>query len=565
MDKIREREVQSKRTLLIADDDVISGDILSSFFEEEFNILRAYSGKETLKTLSQHLDIIDLVLLDIYMPDGDGFTILKARQEDKEIKKIPFIVITGEADIERDCFHLGVNDFVRKPFSNPEIIVARVKRMIELYEDRSIIKEVKTDKLTNLYSIEFFKKFCVQFDEAKPDISKDMVSINITRFRLLNELYGKNYSDEVLKNIAKFLEKFVDKVKGFASHTSGGDFLMYCSHQENYQEFVDGLINHLEKLANASSVHLHIGVYPNVDPALDKDLAIGRAHNVANSIQGDSTIYALYDSKVEEKIFFEEELINSFKNSLKNHEFKVFYQPKYNIQGKKNHLSSAEALIRWVHPKYGMISPGVFIPLFEENGFIQLLDAYVFEEVARQQAEWEKKFGVYLPVSVNVSRVDIHNPNLEKELLEAVDKAHVPHDKYYLEITESAYSQDKQEVINLVKSLKEKGFLIEIDDFGSGYSSLNVVSELPFDVLKIDMVFMKKIDEHPMNKDIVRMILALCKKMGATSIAEGVETEEHYKFLKESGCDVIQGYYFSKPLPENEFIKLMEKEYQNGR
>lgn len=561
MDKIREREVQSKRTLLIADDDVISGDILSSFFEKEFNILRAYSGKETLKTLSTHLDIIDLVLLDIYMPDGDGFTILKARQENKEIKKLPFIVITGEADIERDCFYLGVNDFIRKPFSNPEIIVARVKRMIELYEDRSIIKEVKTDKLTNLYSIEFFKKFCIQFDEAKSDISKDMVSINITRFRLLNELYGKNYSDEVLKNIAKFLEHFVDKVKGFASHTSGGDFLVYCTHQDDYQSFVNDLLNHLE----SSSVHLHIGIYPNVDPLLDKDLVIGRAHNVANSIQGDSTIYAIYDSKVEEKVFFEEELINSFKNSLKNREFKVFYQPKYNIQGDKNRLSSAEALIRWVHPKHGMISPGVFIPLFEENGFIQQLDAYVFEEVARQQAEWKEKFGIYLPVSVNVSRVDIHNPNLEKEILEAVDKVHVPHDKYYLEITESAYSQDKQEVISLVTSLKEKGFLIEIDDFGSGYSSLNVISELPFDVLKIDMVFMKKIDEHPMNRDIVKMILALCKKIGATSVAEGVETEEHYKFLKECGCDVIQGYYFSKPLPENEFTALMEREYQNGR
>ena len=562
MDKIREKEVQSKRTLLIADDDAISGDILSSFFEEEFNILRAYSGKETLKTLSAHLDIIDLVLLDIYMPDGDGFTILKARQDNPDIKKIPFIAITGENDIERDCFHLGVNDFIRKPFSSPEIIVARVKRMIELYEDRSIIKEVKTDKLTNLYSIEFFKKFCVQFDEAQPKILKDMVSINITRFRLLNELYGKDYSDEVLKNIAKFLVDFLDKEKGFASHTSGGDFLMYCSHQEDYQLFVDALLNHLEKLINPSSVHLHIGVYPNVDPALDKDIVIGRAMNVANSIQGDSTIYALYDSKLEEKIFFEEELINSFKNSLKNHEFKVFYQPKYNIQGDKNRLSSAEALIRWIHPKYGMISPGVFIPLFEENGFIQLLDNFVFQEVAKQQAIWKDKFGVYLPVSVNVSRVDIHNPNLENEILEAVDKAHVPHNKYYLEITESAYSQDKQEVINLVNSLKEKGFLIEIDDFGSGYSSLNVISELPFDVLKIDMVFMKKINDHPMNKDIVKMILDITKKIGATSVAEGVETEEHYKFLKECGCDVIQGYYFSKPLPENEFTALMEREYK---
>ena len=561
MNKIREKEIESRHTLLIADDDEISGDILSSFFENEFNILRAFTGKEALKVINSHLDTIDMVLLDIYMPDGDGFEVLKARQTNPEIKKIPFIAITGEADIERDCFHYGINDFIRKPFSNPEIIVARVKRMLELYEDRSIIKEVKVDKLTNLYSLEFFKKFSVQFDEAKPNIAKDMLSINITRFRLLNELYGKDFSDSVVINIAQFLKEFVDRVHGFACRMQAGDFLVYCTHQDDYQSFINDLLKSLD----SPSVHIHVGIYPNVDPNLDKDIILGRVENLSSSIQEDSTIYAIYDEKLEQKAFFEEELINSFKDSLKNHEFKVFYQPKYNIQGEKNRLSSAEALIRWIHPKHGMISPGVFIPLFETNGFIQQLDAYVFEEVAKQQAKWKEQFGFYLPVSINVSRVDIHNPNLAKEIIESVDKAHIPHDKCYIEITESAYSQDKHEVIDLVNTLREKGFLIEIDDFGSGYSSLNVITELPFDVLKIDMVFMKKIDERPMNKDIVKMILELCKHFNVTSVAEGVETEEHYKFLKENGCDVIQGYYFSKPLPESDFTALIEREMKNER
>ena len=550
---------------MIADDDEISGDILASFFERDYDILRSFTGRETLQVISSHLDTIDLVLLDIFMPDLDGFHVLKERQENPDIKKIPVIVMTGEADIERDCFKLGVNDFIKKPFDNKEIIVARVERMIELYEDRSIIKEVKTDHLTDLYSFEFFKKFCLQFDAAYPSIKKDMLSINVTRFRLINELYGKEFADDVLRNIAEYLKGYVNEHKGFASHHGTGDFLLYCPHIENYDAFVNDLLAHLEKLINPSSVHLHIGIYPNVDPALDKDIAIGRAVNLSEKIQGDSEIYCIFDEEIEKKSVFEEELINGFKDALKSGQFKVFYQPKYKIQGMKNVLSSAEALVRWNHPKYGMISPGVFIPLFETNGFIQALDFYVFEEVAKQQAKWKEELGFYLPVSVNVSRVDVHNPNLESEILKAADTYGIPHDKYYLEITESAYSQDKQEILDLVTSLREQGFLVEVDDFGSGYSSLNVITELPFDVLKIDMVFMKKIDQHPMNKDVVKMILALCRRFGVVSVVEGVETEENYRFLKESGCDVVQGYYFSKPLPEKEFTELLKKENENDR
>lgn len=561
----REKELQLRRTLLIADDSEINGDILALHFENDFNILRAYNGQETLDIIKENIDTIDLVLLDIFMPVLDGFSVLKARKEDPEIRKIPFIVMTGEPDIEKDCFHLGVNDFINKGRDDPEIIVARVKRMIELYEDRSIIKEVKTDALTGLYSLEFFKKFANQFDKAEPKVDKDLLSVNITRFHLINELYGREYGEEVLKNIADYLSEYLKDIKGIASHTTEGDFLIYCSHQEDYSPFLDGLMSHLHDSVNSESVRIHVGVYPNVDESLDKEIVIGRALNVSQNIKDDSQIYGVYDEKTQEKAFFEEQLINSFDKAIKEKQFKIFYQPKYNIQGERNKLVSAEALIRWIHPKYGMVSPGVFIPLFEHNGYIRKLDNYVFNEVARQQAEWNEQYGFYLPVSVNVSRVDIHNPNLVKEILEAVDKHNVPRDKYYIEITESAYAQDEHEVVSVATELKENGLLIEVDDFGSGYSSLNTISDLPFDVLKIDMLFMRRVDNNPKTKEIIKMILAMCKQFNATSVAEGVETDEHYKFLKESGCDVIQGYYFSKPLPNNEFIALIEKEINHDR
>ena len=188
------------------------------------------------------------------------------------------------------------------------------------------------------------------------------------------------------------------------------------------------------------------------------------------------------------------------------------------------------------------------------------MDNYIFRQVARQQSLWFKKYGKYIPVSVNVSRVDIHNPNLEKELVSAVDKYNIPHENYLIEITESAYSSDNKKVNALTESLKSKEFKIEIDDFGAGYSSLNLLSELTFDVIKIDMSFIRKIDKGEKNKGLLTMILKLCKDFNVTSVAEGVETDEHYKFLKEHGCDVIQGYYFSKPLPAEEFEKFIEKE-----
>jgi len=557
----REKELEIKKTILIVEDDEINGDILSSFLENDFYILRAFNGKECLDILKRDDRIIDMVLLDIFMPVMNGYQVLQERQKNPKLKRIPFIVMTSETEIEKECFHLGVNDFIKKPYDNPDIIVARINRMIELYEDRSIIKEVKRDKLTNLYSIEFFKKYCAQFNLRHPKVKKDLLAINITRFHLINELYGHDFADEILKDIGESIKNFVRDHEGIAARANGDNFYIYCYHREDYSEFFNAIIEHATGLTHINIVHIRVGIYPNVKADMDIDIVIGRAMGASLAVKEDvNRIFAVYDVSSEEKTHYNEHLINSFDESLKNKDFKIYFQPKYKIQGEKNVLGSAEALVRWVHPEYGMVSPGVFVPLFEKNGLIQRLDNYVLNEVAEKMMEWKNKYDVYLPVSINISRVDIYNTNLEEEILEAFDSRNIPHEYCYIEITESAYSTGEDTIIKLCSSLKEKGFVIEIDDFGTGYSTLNSLLDIPFDVLKIDMSFIRKLDQNPKNANIVQMIINICKDIGVVSVAEGVETERHYSFLKEAGCDVIQGYYFSKPLPASEFEELFKKE-----
>ena len=256
-----------------------------------------------------------------------------------------------------------------------------------------------------------------------------------------------------------------------------------------------------------------------------------------------------------------EELENAFPQALEEEQFKLYLQPKYNIQGDKIKFTSAEVLVRWISPKFGFVSPGDFIPLFEEHGLIAKLDSYILKKAAELIAQWKKKYGIFINLSINLSRVDIYRPGILDDIIEFVDSNKVPHECYYLEITESAFVENAKEVIPFISRIRENGFKVEIDDFGSGYSSFGALADLPFDVLKIDMQFIRSMEKNVKVKDIIIMIINLAKMMNAITVAEGVETEEQYLFLKENGCDIIQGYYFSKPVPSAEFVQFFTKEF----
>lgn len=269
-------------------------------------------------------------------------------------------------------------------------------------------------------------------------------------------------------------------------------------------------------------------------------------------------ICALYDNALHESELYAERLIEDFHIALSERQFLVYYQPKFDIRPENPILASAEALVRWKHPQFGMISPGVFIPLLEENGLIQKLDHYVWCEAASQIRAWKTKYGISVPVSVNVSRIDMYDPNLVGIFKDILEQYKLAPDELLLEITESAYTQDSMQIIDTVNQLRQLGFSIEMDDFGTGYSSLNMISRLPIDALKLDMQFIREAFNNGGDTGMIEVIIGIADYLKVPVIAEGVETEEQLKALKAIGCDIVQGYYFSKPVPSDEYEVFIE-------
>lgn len=268
-----------------------------------------------------------------------------------------------------------------------------------------------------------------------------------------------------------------------------------------------------------------------------------------------------YEKDNGEKRFIDR-LLKDFDAALEKEEFEVYYQPKFNIKEKDPVLTSAEALVRWKHSSLGMISPGIFIPLFEEHDLISRLDAYVWRKAAMQIAAWKKEKKISVPVSVNVSRKDLLKEGMVAYLDELVKKTGIFYDELLLEITESAYMEDPERIIEKIDALRDLGFLIEMDDFGTGYSSLSMVSRLPIDALKIDMCFIKDAFKEKKDTGMIGIILQIAKYLNVLSIAEGVEDRLQMDDLKKLGCDIVQGYYFSKPVPAKEFERFLEEKLE---
>lgn len=258
-----------------------------------------------------------------------------------------------------------------------------------------------------------------------------------------------------------------------------------------------------------------------------------------------------------EKEVFDAHLLQDFETAIEQKQFTVNYQPKFNIKGDKPVLCSAEALVRWIHPEIGFVRPDLFIPLFEENGLVTKLDRYVWEESAKQIRKWKEELGITIPVSVNVSRIDIAAPDMTDFITKIVKENGLSPAEYMLEITESAYTSDSKHIVEVVENLRSLGHKVEMDDFGSGYSSLNMLTSMPIDVLKMDRAFVRNIQPGNKEMKLVELVLDIAKNLGVSVVAEGVETEEEYKMLKDAGCDIIQGYYFSKPVPPSDFSKFV--------
>ena len=559
---IKSGQIRRQRQVLVVEDQALNRDILGMILKNDYDILYAENGLEALEIMQDHLNTLSIVLLDLMMPVMDGFEVLERVRADELMRRIPIIVLTAEKKAELKALQLGAADFIAKPYDAHEVILARVARIIELSEGRRLIRAAERDSLTGLYNPGFFFEYAEQICRYHPHWSMDAVVVNIERFHSVNDLNGRAFGDMILRTLGNAVREFLRGTEGIACRRDADRFDIYCLHCEDYHTVLQFFQQKLNELSNRVSVRLRMGVCPAFD-GVSLVTLFDRAHTACNLIRGSyKTHLMIYNEDMYKRELYSQRLLNDLRQAVEERQFRVYYQPKYDIQSDPPRLNSAEALVRWVHPELGFISPGDFIPLFERNGLIHVVDNYVWSEAAGQIVSWREKFGMTVPLSVNVSRAEVFDPGLEKGLLKLIEDNGLSTKDFKLEITESAYTDDAEQLVAVIQTLREKGFEIEMDDFGSGYSSLNTISSLPIDVLKMDMKFIQNIEENNRDFRLVELILDIARYLKVPVVAEGAETEHQLALLRDAGCDYVQGYYFSRPLPAEEFENLICKEIE---
>ena len=433
------------------------------------------------------------------------------------------------------------------------ILVLMARSMRAEQKAKKLISATETDALTGLYNRDFFFQYAEQMYREHPKPPRDAIVLNIEQFHSVIALSGWELGNQVLRILGSEILAIANDAGGIAGRFGADRFDIYCQNGYDYSEVLERLQSKLDALAPNTSIRLRMGVMPakeNLDPVQQFD----RARTACSMARGHYKEHLIiFDEKVREQELRDQRLLNDLRRALDNFELEVYYQPKYNIQTDPPQIVSAEALVRWQHPEFGTLVPGEFIPLLERNGKIVEVDKYVWSQAARQIAGWQAQFGVKLPVSVNLSRVDLLDPTLESTLDSILAQNGLGHNMLMLEVTESAYTEYAEQIILVLESLRKKGYTVEMDDFGTGYSSLHMLFSMPIDVLKVDRTFAQNLENDERSVQLVALILGIAKEMNVPAIVEGVETEGQVRRLKEMGCGIVQGYYFSRPLHPDEF------------
>lgn len=419
---------------------------------------------------------------------------------------------------------------------------------------KSTIEVLERDTLTNLYTEKGFYDRTSEILRRNQDMELDIIAVDIEQFKIVNDTFGAEAGDRLLKDLsACLLSVQSDEWSLFTRARADTFFALLPRGQEIYDTLKKNMGIFVENYPLPMRLQIKTGVYRIDSREITVARMCDRALLAANSIKGNyNCSFAWYDDSMQEKILLEQKIINTMEESLLRGDFLVYLQPKVEIESGR--LIGAEALIRWKHPEFGMVPPDHFIPVFEKNGFIYALDLYVWRRVCAMLRDWKTKGLRLVPVSVNVSRADLYHENLPEILGNMIREYRLEPGQLHLEITESAYVRDFTQLINVIERLTQSGFMIEMDDFGSGYSTLYTLSEMPLDVMKLDLKFLIEGKNQIRRQKIMRTVINLARELQLQVIAEGVETEEQALLLKNMGCRYAQGYLYGKPMPEEEFV-----------
>ena len=417
------------------------------------------------------------------------------------------------------------------------------------------------DELTGLYNMKRFYEKVNEITNKYPDDKFAIMIFNISRFKIVNDMFGRKMGDAILKQISEnCLAQCSDK--RVYARVESDNFITLCPKS-------DLVIKDLEKKRNIKvtynnitcTVHIRYGIYEvDYDSKVDVGTMCDRARMALDSIKNNGNcVAAVYNDNLRNKILKEHMYKEELTSAIENEDFKVYLQPQ--VRCEDGLVKGAEALVRWEHRKLGLIPPGDFIEFFEQNGLITELDMYVWEKVCQILKQWKEE-GRDDYIAVNISMKDFYIIDLYKVFTNLIEKYGIDKNKLRLEITESAFTLDLEKNVNVIKKLQMFGFIVEMDDFGSGYSSLNALKDIPVNIIKMDMRFVSQTQDPARADTIIKMILAMAKELNMEVVAEGVETVEQAEKLKQYGCSYIQGYLYAKPMPTEEypeFVKNMKQ------
>lgn len=440
------------------------------------------------------------------------------------------------------------------------VCIAIVEEMIEDYHTRkNEFSKQETEYADDLTSIikhaDKRRRFTGNVTKLLDSTEKKVafIQFDIKRFKIINDLYGEKFGDEVLFFISEKLKTICSENQFFMNLRA--DVFVIATAYETDDE-LDVLITRLEQsLEEFKEVKLQLsfGVYTVEDREMEIRQMEDRAAMARKAAKDEvATNRLFYQEQFKELLYTRKFIEENMNSAITEKQFKMYLQPKYSIS--QNKIVGAEALVRWIHPQRGMVYPNEFIPIFEENGFIRMVDYYIWEEACRFIKRCSNLGIEDCPVSVNVSRQHLKDMEFMRVLVEYIRASKIDKSLLELEITETA---NDEKISKVAEQLKKDGFTLLMDDFGSGYSSLNVLLETPFDVLKLDKKFMDNMMASDKGKLILEYVVAMAKKLELGLLAEGVETKEQVELLSKIGCDKVQGYYYAKPMPQEEFFEML--------
>jgi len=426
------------------------------------------------------------------------------------------------------------------------------------YTRKEALRLYYTDGLTGIPSWNGFRRDTKELLWNHPETAFVIVYFNIQNFKMVNDLYGFAMGDQTLKMVAGRIQRFVAAM-GTCGRVMGDHFILCMPEtRDNVQALIETIRQNIDKHDLDFPISFDLGFYRIKDPTVPFEVMMDCARLAQLTIKGSYDVgWAYYDEAMHDKMRTEAWVTKEMRRALDEHQFQVYLQPQYDHRSRR--MVGAEALVRWLHPERGLVTPREFIPVFERNFFICQMDHFVWERTCQLLRDWLDRGLPVVPVSVNISRICLYDNALPQFFATLREQYHLPRQLLRLEITESAYTQDPEQLVAMVTALRNHGFIVEMDDFGSGYSSLTTLHEMPIDVVKLDLRFITG-SQSQKGRAIIKAVVYMMQILHLGVIAEGVETAEQADFLVSSGCSTIQGYYYSQPLPATAFEARLQSD-----